>query len=505
VNTAKGKNGHPPQSDQGDDESRNQMREYLERHKAWHERKQRHEAEHGPGSFQEPAPDFPGSKITWPQVEEQSAAKLHSMIGKVRCVGEEWYAVNGGIWRPSNADIYRPDALKVIPKQFRTQKYSQYVIKRLESEQQVSGDHFFGAAKFDGSGAVLIAVQNGTLRISSEKVELLPPDPAHGFTASLSVKWDPEAKSELFDKVFQETLSDPDEREVFLDVLATALIPDCRFETALVLIGEAGTGKSTIIAPLPAIFGASCSSLSLVDLCHPSGYKLPGLKHKMVNLTTELNTLEMEDSGLFKQLVSGEMFTARPIYGRPYEMRSMATFVFLANSLPRFKHGTDAEVRRLQFVRCGRKVDKPDTTLKDQVAADAPGVFVKLVCRAKELLAGRPISKPGQFGRETSDRFSVSNDPIGQFVSRHCLLNTDSWCEKEVIQAIFACFRDRHSISVKLDDSVFFKQLYDRFPAIKQSQKTVSGTRTRILVGIRITPEAMSEFGGDNYYQPDMF
>jgi hypothetical protein len=38
--------------------------------------------------------------------------------------------------------------------------------------------------------------------------------------------------------------------------------------------------------------------------------------------------------------------------------------VFLANSLPRFKSGTAAEIRRLRFVRFDRKVTVPDLTLK---------------------------------------------------------------------------------------------------------------------------------------------
>jgi len=425
-----------------------------------------------------------GQKHNWPEIEGSAAMELHLRIGQVRCVSNDWYVQKSGIWLPTDRDFYRPIALAVLPDDWRTQARSVEVLKRLEGEQQVTRDQFCGAAKFDKGGAVLVAVANGTLRISPDKAELLPTDPANGFTAALPVAWDDEAGIQLFYEVLEAALPDPCDRELLLDVLATALIPDCRHEAALVLQGEAGTGKSTVIAPVTEIFGAACSSLSMADLCHPSGYKLAMLNHKLINLATELNTLEMDDSGLFKQLVSGERFTARPIYGRPFDMRSTATLVFLANSLPRFKHGTDAEVRRLRFVKFSRKVEKPDLTLKDRVALEAPGVFAELVRRAQELLGGRPLSEPGEFGRETARRFSVSNDPVGQFVARCCKLGSDLQCEKAHVYDAFIQFREQYGISDKFDESAFFRTLYDRFHGVKQQHKRFEAGRRRVLIGI---------------------
>jgi putative DNA primase/helicase len=423
-------------------------------------------------------------KPRWAEIESYASAQLHKCIGPVRCVSNEWYVQKGGIWVPTDRDIYRPMALGVLPREWRTQAHSLEVIKRLEGEQQVTHDDFCGAAKFDADRNVLIAVQNGTLRITPDSAELLPTNPADGFTSALPVPWDPEAEAPLFFRVLMETLPDPSDPELLLDVLATALIPDCRFEAALVCQGEAGTGKSTIIAPITKIFGSACSSLSLADLCHPSGYKLAMLNHKLINLATELNTLEMEDTGLFKQLVSGESFTARPIYGKPFEMCSTATLVFLANSLPRFKHGTDAEVRRLRFVRFSRKVTQPDITLKDRVSLEAPGVFAELVRRAQDLLGGHPLSESGQFGKETTSRFAVSNDPVGQFVQRCCKLGASFECEKGILYEAFTDFREQYGISDRFDESAFFKTLYDRFHSVTQQKRRMGGERRRVLVGI---------------------
>jgi P4 family phage/plasmid primase-like protien len=426
-------------------------------------------------------PTFVGG---WAIQESRASRKLRQEIGNVRCVGDDWFVQENGIWLPRPKDEYRALALKSLPSKWRTHLRSIQVLNRVESEQQVRQSTFCGAAKFDKDGAVLVAVQNGTVRISRDGVTLLSTSPNYGFTAALNVAWDEDAKIDLFGRVLSNALPDPNDRDLLLDVIATALIPDCRYEAALVCQGETGTGKSTVITPIDSIFSTTCAHLSMADLCHPSGYKLAMLHNKMLNLSTELNALEMEDTGLFKQLISGESFTARPIYGRPFEMRSTAKFVFLANNLPRFKNGTGAEIRRLRFIRFTKKVTEPDGTLKDRVALEAPGVFVDLVYRAQALLGGRKLSEPGTFGQETVRRFAVSNDPVGQFVDRCCKIGPGYQCRKVTLTQAFEDFREEHGIPKGFDDSVFFRALYDRFHSIQKKRITISGLRDNALVGI---------------------
>jgi P4 family phage/plasmid primase-like protien len=423
-------------------------------------------------------------KQSWPEAEGSTAAALRSKIGSVRCVEDKWFVEKGGVWFPRSRDEFRPLALEFLPDQFKTHRNSCEVLKRLESEQQTTHEAFCGAAKFNVDHHPLISAQNETLCITPNGVLNWPTRAEEGFTVALPIEYAPNATSPLFDRVLKEAVPDEADRELFLDVLATALIPDCRYEAALVVIGEAGTGKSTVMAPMPAIFGAACSSLSMADLCHHLGYKLALLRHRMINLATELNTLELDDSGLFKQLVSGEWFTARPIYGKPFEMCSTATLVFLANSLPRFKSGTDAEVRRLRFVRFDRKVSNPDLTLKDKIVSEAPGIFAELVRRASELIAGRRLTKQSDWGRETAQRFSVSNDPVGQFVTTECRLGAELSCDKDVLYEEFRKFREGNGISERFDSSAFFRTLYDRFTAVQQRKIRSDVGRKRVIVGI---------------------
>jgi uncharacterized protein DUF5906 len=421
--------------------------------------------------------------------EEKYVEELESHIGGLRCVGDEWFVCSGGVWRPRSRDEFKPFALKVLPSKIRTRRKANEIFLHLEMRNQVPRSQLHGAMKFGPAGDVLVAVQNGILRIGPTCVDLCEPSPDEGFTIALPVRYDPKARAPTFNRVLNEAVPDVREREVFLDVLATALIPDCRFEAAIVAIGEAGSGKSTVAGVIPKIFGDACSFLSMADLCHPLGYKLAMLEHQAINIGTELNALEFEDSGLFKQLISGERFTARPIYGRPFEMQSSATMLFLTNLLPRFKHGSAAEVRRLRFVRFNHQPDKPDTTLKPRVEADAVGVFVELVKRARELIAGRPLAEQGEWGKMTAERFAVSNDPIGEFVQRRCMLGPEHRCEKGLLFGEFDDFRMEYGLSDKMEDNWFFRTLYDRFPEVRGSKIRQGAEYKRLVTGIDVREE----------------
>ena len=122
-----------------------------------------------------------------------------------------------------------------------------------------------------------------------------------------------------------------------------------------------------------------------------------------------------------KPLFPASPTEARPIYGEPFVMQTACKFWFLADSLPRFKHGTEAELRRTRFLRFDFQPPVKDVTLK-----------ARLACRNRRRVPvhGSGIAKPidldeipigGRESRAVHDRFRVSNDPVGAFVQYRCI------------------------------------------------------------------------------------
>ncbi|MEZ5961714.1 MAG: bifunctional DNA primase/polymerase [Hyphomonadaceae bacterium] len=114
---------------------------------------------------------------------------------------------------------------------------------------------------------------------------------------------------------------------------------------AIVLFGPtAANGKSALLDMLRALVSPdACASISprrLGDDRH-----LIQLLGKVLNAADELGG-EAIASDVFKQVVTGELVTARDVYKRAVCFRPQALHVFACNELPHFRHGLDRGLRR---------------------------------------------------------------------------------------------------------------------------------------------------------------
>jgi putative DNA primase/helicase len=192
--------------------------------------------------------------------------------------------------------------------------------------------------------------------VTADSVELLPHDSAHLFTTQIATSYDPEAQAPIFGRVVSEAIADCEDSDLLMLCAGNFLLPDSRFETCLVCYGTAGTGKSTIAEGIIATtLGRDIiRQLSMAQIWDPKGYSVPKLRGAAVNIGTELESLELDDSSNFTRIVSGEAIEARQIYGEPFTMRTTCKLWFLSNHLPRFRHSTEAELRRMRFIRFNR-------------------------------------------------------------------------------------------------------------------------------------------------------
>ena len=185
----------------------------------------------------------------------------------------------------------------------------------------------------------------------------------------------------------------------------------------------------------------------------------------LVNLGTELDTIEMDESANFKQLVSGEPVVARSIYGKPFKMTTTCKLWFLSNSLPRFKSGTDAEYRRARFLSFTRKPKNKDIGLKDKLLNEKNGILAWIVTGLMAILEGAPCPIGGEESQNVLKRFELSNDPVGFFVKSRLIVNPAAEVPKDQIVTAFTEFLDEHQFPHKTRE-YFFRAFYERCPQI---------------------------------------
>jgi P4 family phage/plasmid primase-like protien len=429
-----------------------------------------------------------GNSLEEHPTEHQLANLLKTELPALRCVGDNWYTYTNGAWNRGTKDIFRPEALAIQNPKTRTNRRATSILAHVESDVQVRGEEFGSFFRFDDE-AVLINCSNGVLRVTDKTEDLLPHSPDYLFTAKVAASFDSNADAPVFEKVLQQALPDPADLELFRLFAGYILYPGCPFEAALVCYGDSNTGKSTIAEGVRAALGEDLvRSLSLVQICDPRSFHLVNLQNAAVNISTELDALPIEGAENFKLLVSGEHVAADRKHQEMIQLKTPCKFLFLTNYLPRFKHGTDAELRRLRFLRFERKPERPDPTLKQKVALEADGVFRLMIDGLRILLTKREIPHGSEQSRETRERFQIQNDPIAAFVHSKCRLDPKAESPKDQLYEQYKEFLDASGLPEPKDSSTFFRTLYNRFQ-VKSARRRDAGGFVGRVVGIELMPE----------------
>jgi putative DNA primase/helicase len=415
------------------------------------------------------------------------ANMLAATLAPIKTVGSDWFAYTSGVWRKVQRATLRPVAQEILPEPVRTARREGSILDHLEGRFQVPPDAFRGVYRFDDEGAILVNAANGIVRVTpGSEPQLMPPEPGQMFTQQTAANFLPDAKAGLFVRVLGEALPDPLDRELFQLCCGNFLWPDCRFEVALVCYGEAGRGKSTVAESIAAALGMDLvGRLSLCQICDPKGYYLPTVRFAAVNLGTELDVINIEESANFKTLVSGEPVEVRPIYAPPWCMETICKLWFLANVLPRFKNGTEAELRRTRFLRFDYLPPVKDVTLKKRLLAERDGVFNFMVAGLQKLLTLREIPLGGLESRSVHERFKISNDPLGSFVVQQCEFNPEAREPKQSLSNAFGEFCETNGLPAGWRDW-FFRRLYERFPDLREVRTRHGTERERCVAGIRL-------------------
>jgi P4 family phage/plasmid primase-like protien len=415
--------------------------------------------------------------------EHELAALLQGFLPPIRCVGKDWYRYENGVWRRGTKDIFRPHALSIQHSKSRTDRMASNVLCHLESKFQVPEDTFCSFHTFEAD-AILINCANGVLHITRDSEKLLDHSPDYFFTGQVAASFASEAQAPTFEKVLTDALPDPEDLELFRLFVGYTLYPGCPFEAALVCYGDGGTGKSTIADGVRGALGDDLvRSLSLVQICDPKSFHLVNLRNAAVNICTELDALPIMSADNFKLLVSGEQVSADRKHQDLMSLKTSCKFLFLTNYLPRFQHGTDAELRRLRFLRFEKRPAKPDPSLKQRIALERDGIFRFAIDGLRTLLIRQEIPQGGRQSLETRERFKVQNDPIAGFVREHCRIAPEAEVLKTQLYHEYKEYLSTNGLPEPASESPFFRALYNRFP-VKELRRRDGNQFIRKLSGI---------------------
>jgi len=177
----------------------------------------------------------------------------------------------------------------------------------------------------------LLAVENGVLNVLTRQLGPFSPD--HYLTQKLKVKYDPEAKCPAIQKFLGEILEEK-QRQIAQEFIGYALYRKITYHVCLLLQGPGRNGKSTLLELITALLGKdNVSSQTIQSLCY-NRFALAELHHKLANISADLPSRELSNTGTFKMIVGGDRLPGEHKHKDPFNFDNCAKLMFSCNTIP---------------------------------------------------------------------------------------------------------------------------------------------------------------------------
>ncbi|MEI4770497.1 phage/plasmid primase, P4 family [Psychrobacillus sp. FJAT-51614] len=269
-----------------------------------------------------------------------------------------------------------------------------------------------------------INCKNGILNLTTRKMEEHSPELVT--TIQLNANYNESASCPTFDEFINSSLSKKDVM-IAQELMGYLLIPETVAEKAFILHGPGRTGKSTFLKLIEYILGKkNISNVALQDLSHQ--FKPSLLFGKLANIYADLPNKALQDTSLFKTLVSGDSIVAEEKFRSPFSFSNKARLLFSCNELPaNYVDRTDGFYRRLIILPFLRQVEesKIDTALQFKLQNEADGI-VRWALEGLERL----ITNNYQFTKsETTENllfeYKKQSNNVIWYVTEFCELKVD--------------------------------------------------------------------------------
>ena len=218
-------------------------------------------------------------------------------------------------------------------------------------------------------------------------------------TSCLPFAYDDRATCPRWTQFLDEVLPSKDLQRMLQQMMGLFLIPDTSYQRFWVLLGPAGTGKSTVAHILGKLLGDdNVSSVSLDQM--RESFTLITLLGKLANISGEIETQEIRAGERIIKGITGEDQMALNEKYKPIIHATLtARLLFTCNQLPLFKDYGGSIGRRLVIIPMDEVIPtaKRDSGLWSKLEGELPGIFNWALAGLRDLktsgLFEAPVSK----------------------------------------------------------------------------------------------------------------
>jgi len=325
----------------------------------------------------------------------------------------DWRRYNGGIWEVVPEDNISAEVMAVLI-QAKTmgirpnRSTLNSVIEFSRLKIRICDD------RWDSNPNVLIC-KNGVLDLVN--LTLSSHSPSNYATFGLDYDYDPTATAPTWDHVLRTTVPGS---AVFLQEFAGyCLTTSTKFETAIWLVGPAGSGKSTIVEGFQSFLGERCGQLGLADI-ERSRFALGNLQGKNLVVAAEQPAIYMQATHVLNQLISGEMIRIERKFKDAFEFRPSAKLLWAMNDMPRISDSNNGLFRRVKVIKFPSLAkDKRDPQIKEAVKLEGTGILNWAIQGLQRLNNRGYFNIPASVDTATNN-YQMNNDIPALFVEECC-------------------------------------------------------------------------------------
>jgi putative DNA primase/helicase len=385
-----------------------------------------------------------------------------------------------GVYRRGGYGFVRNECLKKLGDEDRMERFRNAV-------SYIEGAVWREREEFNTNPDIL-NVRNGLLNIKNR--ELTPHSPNYLSFIQLPVKLKPDADCPGIKKFLSEVAKEEDMLTI-QEYLGNCLLRHNKYARAIVLVGSGRNGKSTLLALIKAFLGAdNVSNHTLQAICEDR-FALAGLHNKLANISSELPSKALVETGKAKSVIAGDNLEAEEKFGTPFSFQPYCKLIFSTNQLPQTSDKSKAFYWRWIILHFDKYFppDSPNTK---------PNILNELT--TEEELSGllnwaldglrRLEANNGRFSynadAEAIERdWERNSNPIQAFVEEQCEIESDNSVSKNELYECYLEFcKANHFKSA--NDVHFARALSRMYKHEIFTEREVTGERRRIWRGIKI-------------------
>jgi len=260
-----------------------------------------------------------------------------------------------------------------------------------------------------------INLKNGLLNIHN--FSFIEHDPEIFTINQLNCYYDKEAFDEpTYNVIRALACEDEDIITLLIQMLGYTLLNNCRFQKAFILLGNGRNGKSMFLDMIRAWLGDdNCSSLALEDLS--KNFLTAELVGKMVNIGDDSGHNLLENTAIFKKLVTGDSIVVQRKHQNPFKFVNKAKMIFAANTLPPTTDKSEGFFRRciiIPFNAYYKETDKNyDPNMLDKITTSNAKSYLLLLAieGLKSLIENNKFYIPNA-AKTIGEYYELSNNNI---------------------------------------------------------------------------------------------